>query len=57
MNNQCVTRSDVVKAAIESNIGILQAINMMQSACAKLGDEQMLSQLCSIKNEILFGDE
>ena len=52
-----ITRQDVVKAAAEKGIGILQAINMMQAACAKLGDEKTLSQLCTIKSQILFGDE
>ena len=52
-----ITRQDVAQAAAAKNIGILQALAMMQAACAKLGDESTLTQLCSIKSEILFGDE
>lgn len=52
-----ITREDVVKASIESGVGIFEAINLMQAACAKLGDEETLSQLCKIKSDILFGNE
>jgi hypothetical protein len=56
MNKQ-ITRNDVAQAAAVKGLTIMQAINMMQAACAKLGDESTLSQLCAIKSKILFGDE
>lgn len=54
---QQITRADVAEAAAAKGVGILQALNMMQAACAKLNDEQTLAKLCEIKSEILFGDE
>ena len=44
------------EAAAAKNIGLLQAINMMQAACAKLGDESTLAALCAIKAQVLFGE-
>ena len=52
-----ITLQDVAAAAADKNIGLLQALNMMQGVCAKAGDEETLSQLCAIKSELLFGDE
>lgn len=52
-----VTREDVVKAALSKDIDVLEALSLMQTAAAKMGDEDTLSQLCDIKSEILFGDE
>lgn len=52
-----ITRADVAQAAAESGIMVLAALNMMQSAAAKMGDERTLEQLIAVKNEILFGDE
>ena len=56
MNKQ-ITRSDVVQAAAEKGIRVLEALSLMQSAAAKMKDESVLLQLCAIKSEILFGDE
>lgn len=53
--NRKITRGDVVEAAAAANIRVLEALNMMQSAAAKLGDELVLDQLCAIKHEIIFG--
>ena len=52
-----ITRSDVAQAAAEKGVSIMEALSMLQSACAKLGDEQTLESLCAIKSDILFGDE
>lgn len=52
-----ITRNDVVQAAAEKGIRVLEALNMMQAAAAKMNNESVLEQLCSIKAEILFGDE
>lgn len=52
-----ITKNDVIQAAAEKGVGILQALSMMQGACAKLGDSSTLEQLCAIKASILFGDE
>jgi len=35
----------------------MEALRMMQAACAKFGDEKTLSRLCEIKSEILFGGQ
>lgn len=51
-----ITRQDVVDAAADKGIRVLEALSMMQAACATLGDEEILSQLCAVKNELLFGD-
>lgn len=52
-----ITRKDVAQAAAASGVSIMEALRMMQGACAKLGDMQTLDVLCQIKSEILFGDE
>jgi hypothetical protein len=52
-----ITRNDVVQAAAEKGIRVLEALSMMQAAAAKMKDESVLAQLCAIKSEILFGDE
>lgn len=51
-----ITRKDVAEAAAAHGVGILKALGMMQSVCAKAGDEKTLTCLCEIKNDILFGD-
>jgi len=51
------TKEDVVAAAAAQGVGILEAIRMMQTVCAKAGDESTLSRLCEIKNEMLFGND
>ena len=53
--NRQITRSDVAQAAADQGIGILEALTLMQAAAAKMSDESVLSQLCRIKNEVLFG--
>lgn len=55
--NAKITRNDVVQAAAEKGIRVLEALNMMQAAAAKMSDEGVLERLCAIKAEILFGDE
>ncbi|GEM_PF-1436331 len=55
--NRKITRQDVVEAASSKGIRILEALNMMQAAAAKMGDESTLKQLCAIKSDMLFGDE
>ena len=55
--NRKITRQDVVEAAAAKGIRILEALNMMQAAAAKMGDESTLEQLCAIKSDMLFGDE
>jgi hypothetical protein len=55
--NRKITRQDVVEAASSRGIRILEALNMMQAAAAKMGDESTLEQLCAIKSDMLFGDE
>ncbi len=52
-----ITRQNVVQAAAESGVGILEALSLMQSAAAQMGDERTLSRLCQIKSEILFGED
>lgn len=52
-----ITRNDVVEAAAAKGIRILEALSMMQSVAAKMGDESTLEQLCAIKSEILFGED
>lgn len=52
-----ITRKDVVQAAAEKGIRVLEALNMMQAAAAKMNNENVLQQLCDIKREILFGEE
>lgn len=57
MNNRKITRADVVQAAASKGIPVLEALTAMQSVAAKMKDKHVLSQLCEIKSEILFGDE
>ena len=52
-----ITRNDVVQAAAQSGVTVMEALRMMQAVCAKHGDESTLDALCAVKNEILFGDE
>jgi len=52
-----ITKQDVIQAAEDKNIPIIEALRMMQSAAAKMNDESILEQLCGIKNQILFGDD
>lgn len=52
-----ITRNDVVEAAAAKGMRVLEALSMMQSVAAKMGDERVLEQLCAVKSEILFGDE
>lgn len=52
-----ITIQAVAEAAAANNIGLLQALSMMQAACAKLGDETTLAALCAVKAQILFGNE
>lgn len=52
-----ITIEDVCRVAKMEGIGVLQALLMMQTVCAKSGDEETLMALCDVKNEILFGDE
>ena len=49
-----ITKQDVIQAADDKNIPILEALRMMQSVAAKMKDESTLEQLCEIKSEILF---
>ena len=51
-----ITRNDVVEAAAAKGIRVLEALSMMQAAAAKMNDERTLEMLCSIKNDMLFGD-
>ncbi len=51
-----ITQQDVEQAAYEMGFGVLDALNLMQTAAAKMRDESTLLELCQIKNEILFGD-
>lgn len=52
-----ITRNDIVQAAAEKGMRVLEAITIMQSAAAKMNNESVLEQLIAIKSEILFGDE
>ena len=51
-----ITRKDVVQAAAEKGIRVLEALTLMQAAAAKMGNEIVLEQLVAIKSEILFGE-
>lgn len=48
-----ITLNDIAKAAADEGVTVMQACNMMQAACAKLGDEATLDALCTIKAEII----
>ena len=52
-----ITRADVVQAAADKGLTIMEALRMMQAVCAKQGDEATLEQLCAIKSDMLFGDD
>lgn len=52
-----ITRKDVLQAASEKGIHVLEALSMMQAVAANMKDENILAQLCEIKSEILFGDK
>ena len=52
-----ITREDVVQAATDKGLTIMEALRMMQAVCAKQGDEATLEQLCAIKSDMLFGDD
>ena len=55
--NAKITRNDVVQAAADKGIRVLEALNLMQAAAAKMRDEAVLNQLCAVKADILFGDD
>ena len=49
-----ITKEAIEIVAKESNMNIIEAISLMQSAAAKLDDnEKTLEKLCNVKNEIL----
>lgn len=52
-----ITRETVAQAAAHHGVTIMDALRMMQSVCAKAGDEATLEALCKVKSEILFGGE
>lgn len=51
-----ITRADVVQAAAEKGVPVLQALTAMQGVAAKMSNDSVLRQLCAIKSEILFGN-